>query len=183
MRKLRRRSSPMNRPSLRRRSALVIHPGDAIVVRSRKFALVNHYAVFLGKKRGQSFYMIYMQEGVKILTKEEAQEKYFIKYKVERIRRFPGSEKERRIAVQRALLRANENSYNFFFNNCEHFANDIQYSRSYSDQTRTFGASIALASVAIAGTSKNENTQALGVLGMGLGLLTLMYDRLNESYS
>ena len=126
---------------------LVIQNGleqaDVIVVRSTGLDPFDHYLVFVGYDEwNEPVFMANMKDrGVTYLASWEV-EQWIGEYYVSRIRRFQGNLKQRQKALQRAFA-SHGQSYSLFGQNCEHFANHVQYSRAYSQQSRIAGWSVA----------------------------------------
>jgi len=111
---------------------LGLQPGDRIVVPKSGLRLVQHHALYLGQNH-QGVDLIAENKigfGVRLVTVDE-----FFKDVIEitRIERFKGTNYERKLAVQKALLKLRQ-PYHLINYNCQHFANEIQYGKVESDQ-------------------------------------------------
>jgi hypothetical protein len=155
-----------------------LRPADTIVVKKKDIGFLDHYLIYLGISNNEHKFIANYSNGVKFLEYRELLN-YANDYSPVRIRRFNGNDYDRDIAVQRALSRLDQYSYNLIFNNCEHYANYVQYGSDSSNQTKIFGGSLAIAGIATAASSKNESTQKLGLLMTGLGFLTLLMDEMD----
>jgi hypothetical protein len=152
-----------------------LKPGDAVVVKKDNIGLLDHYLIYLGYHYGEHKFIANYLRGTRILTYSEIHN-YSQSFSPTRIRRFIGNEIQRDAAVQRALSRHDQNSYHLLLNNCEHFANYVQEGRSYSKQTTTFGAGMAVTGLAVAASSKTKEGRGVGTAMAIIGLLTLMID-------
>lgn len=110
---------------------------DVIVASRNGFAVMDHYVVYLGIVNGRhQFAANLINHGV-INVSDTLLRRLLPNYSPDRIRRFVGSESERLSAVCRAWNHVDNNTrYNLATYNCEHFANEIQFNRSYSRQTQ-----------------------------------------------
>jgi len=153
-----------------------ILPGDAVIVKKNEIGLLDHYLIYLGHNSGDHKFIANYFYGTRILTAAELSS-YSLAYSVERIRRFMGNNVQRYAAVQRALSRRDQDSYRLLANNCEHFANYVQTGVSHSQQTRTFGAGLALTGLAVATSSKSDTAKGVGTIMAILGLLTFLSEK------
>lgn len=152
-----------------------LRAGDAVIVKKEPFRILNHYVIYLGSYYGRHKFVANYTQGVRILEEEDMYK--FGEYMTPtRIKRFLGNEVQRNTAVQRALNRVDEQSYNLLLNNCEHYSNYVQTGKPYSGQTKLFGAGLTAAGLISAANSENENNQKAGLIVAGLGLLTLLFD-------
>lgn len=152
-----------------------IQPADAIIVKKNFIGLLNHYLIYLGRVGNEHKFIANYTKGTRILTYSELN--YYLEdFVPDKIRRFVGNDFQRNTAVQRALLRKDQTSYHLLFNNCEHFANYVQTGKDASQQTTTFGTTLALAGLVTAAASKKDETKGLGVAMAVLGFLTLLID-------
>ena len=121
-----------------------LRPADAVIVRKGVGGLLAHYAIYLGTDQyGEHLFIANMRREGVVLLRERRVSEFLRKYVPTGIRRFERSEDERREAVRRALNSQDQNSYDLFFNNCEHFANRIQHNQNYSLQARNAGLGLA----------------------------------------
>lgn len=143
-----------------------LRPGDAIIIKQYNkgvfLNLLDHYVLYLG----DDYFMANYQAGTRILTCPEIYQ-FLPSMRVDRIRRFTGSEQERRNAVQRALAHKDRRSYHLIANNCEHFANDVQFGVSSSDQVLIGGTAAILTGTMLL-TSTNQLLQGIG------GIMTII---------
>jgi len=147
-----------------------IKQADAIILRKKILGMVDHYAIFLGYRNNTPVFVANYREGVKEVSISEMS-KILQTYEPAKIDPFPGPEKQRSIAVKRAMSRIGEKAYNYISNNCEHFKNWVHYGDNYSAQVNNVGnASIGIAAgVGIAAiATKNPK-----VAGIAAGLLLL----------
>ncbi len=106
--------------------------------------MVQHHAIYLGKDNNGN--RIYIENaicrGVQVVN-----EAYLFRggYEIKRVERFTGNQYQRNAAVQLTMQLIGK-PYNLRNFNCEHYANTVQYRKSYSNQVG---------------------------IGLGLGLLTL----------
>ena len=113
---------------------LILHnqlqPADVIVAKKRTGIgrILNHYIVYTG---GHSF-IGNLQEGVKTISHYELST-LLNDYEPIKIRRFSGTDFQRRLALRRAYSRLGE-KYNLLSFNCEHFANWVQIGKENSKQ-------------------------------------------------
>lgn len=151
-----------------------IRPADVIRLNNPNFPFITHYVVYFGS--GQ--FIANLKDGVKFISLAEIID-YLTIYKPIDIRLFIGTEEERHNALLRAYSRLGD-SYDFFINNCEGYANYVQYAESFSQQT-TIASVSAIGIGAVLCTSKNETTRAVG-LGVGLlGLFLYLSDEHQKS--
>jgi hypothetical protein len=156
-----------------------ILPGDAVVVKKSEIGVLDHYLIYLGQNWGEHKFIANYIYGTRILTAKELQ-RYSLTYGVERIRRFIGNPVQRNAAVQRALSMRDVASYHLLFNNCEHFANEVQNNSAYSQQTRTFGAGMALTGWAVAAASRSGAGKGVGAVMALLGFMTYLSEKENK---
>lgn len=123
-------------------------PADRLVVPKSVFGLVQHHAIYLGKDHLGRDVIAENIVGKYVCT--TTAEEFFAKNPgVTRIERFSGNGLERKNAVERALKLMGK-PYDFIDFNCEHFANEVQTSISFSPQVRVgIGAIIVIALIAV----------------------------------
>ena len=111
-----------------------ISPADRIVVPKSDIKMVKHHAIYLGQN-DQGVDLIIENNigiGVKLTTADE----FFMKSPViSRVERFTGSNDERRLAVERALVQIGR-PYNLINYNCESFSNHVQHNVLESKQVK-----------------------------------------------
>lgn len=129
-----------------------LRPADVVVVKKAIFGLLDHYMVFMGNDRnGNPWFMANMEEGVKWVSPEKLNS-YEGSFKIDRIRRFKGSQAARQKAISRAENLEGKR-YSAWRFNCEHFANYVQEAKAYSQQAsnaRNIGGGLALGLLAVA---------------------------------
>lgn len=156
-----------------------LRPADTVVV-NKPTRILDHYVIYLGQySDGHKFIANYSQ-GVRILSDYEIV-RFSTVMEPTRVRRFRGSDYERYQAVQRALNYCDSDSYHLILNNCEHYANCVQYGKRYSQQTQLFGAGLTIAGLATAASSRSSAGRNTGYFMAGLGLLTLMLESGNSN--
>ena len=113
-------------------SKLGLLPADRIIVPKSGLRLVQHLAVYLGQNQ---YGLDIIAEnkigyGVRLVTAED-----FFKDVIEvtRVEKFRGSNSERKVVVQNALLKLNQ-PYDLINYNCQHFANEITKGKIESEQ-------------------------------------------------
>ena len=157
-----------------------VQPMDVIVIRAKKGAVLDHYVVFLGYDSTTLeplFIANYPSPHSKNNTVQfvpwEDLVHYSGKMDVSRIRAFQGTNDEREFARERALMCVNSRTYDYVFNNCEHFANYVQYGKAYSQQTLIASFSAFLFFVLLLFASKDKRFKAVGGTMAGLSILVL----------
>lgn len=161
-----------------------LRQADAVVVKKDFFGILDHYVIYLGKEyNGTHKFIANYNQGIKILPSNEM-EVFLQRYSPVRVNRFVGTRNQRIEAIQRALSRRNENSYNLILNNCEHYKNFVHHGIKQSDQVTTVGSTLLIGGIAaaiIGDANDNEKTRDVGLATAGFGLLTLLLDGLNNS--
>jgi hypothetical protein len=127
-----------------------LRPADAILVKKLPTKLLNHYIVYLGKDFSRHVFMANTFSGIRLLHYPQLM-KELQTFQPEKIERFTGNDYDRHEAVNRALARKDENSYDLILNNCEHFKNWVQKGVHESRQVSNAG-----------------NLAGIGLLVMGL---------------
>lgn len=109
-----------------------LQPGDRVVLPKSSLGLIQHHVIYVGKNAmGNRMYIENaIGRGVQLVS-----EAYLFRdgYSITRIEPFIGNQHQRNIAVKAALKMIGRN-YDLINFNCEHYANSVQYSRSYSPQ-------------------------------------------------
>lgn len=119
-----------------------LQPADVIVLRKKLFGMVDHFAVFLGYDiKQQPVIVANYTAGTKRISQQELT-LFMENLSPERIERFKGNYTQRNKAVERALSRIGENNYNYFDNNCEHYASFVQTGVPRSKQAESFRENI-----------------------------------------
>lgn len=146
-----------------------LEPADVVVVKNKSLGVLDHYMVFVGWNNwGQPDFIANLRDETQWLPFEEIDDLSYT-YGLSRIRRFNGTEAERRVAVQRAMQAVGE-PYRFFGFNCEHFANWVQYGKATSQQVALGGIGLATTGAVIAAKSENKWVQALGGIAFAFGV-------------
>jgi hypothetical protein len=113
-------------------------PADVIVLRKKLFGMVDHFAVFLGYDyKQQPVIVANYTAGTKRISQNELN-LFMESLNPERVERFTGNNLQRQKAVQRGLSKIGENNYNYFDNNCEHYASFVQKGVAMSKQADAF---------------------------------------------
>lgn len=147
-----------------------LQPGDAIIVGEEGNGLfrqlLDHYVIYLG----EYYFMANFRQGTKILTCPTIYG-FLPSMTVRRIRRFTGNAYQRQKAVNRALQHKDRKSYHLLANNCEHFANDVQFGQSYSDQVLIGGTMTTVVGLGLL-SSSNPFIKGIGALLTTIGGIT-----------
>jgi len=153
-----------------------LQPADAIVVKKQNFGILDHYVIYLGVgPDGEHKFIANFTEGIKFISYWKIIQ-FMETYMPVRINRFIGDHFQRTYAVQRALSRVNENSYNLILNNCEHFKNYVHHGVEKSEQVQDFGKALTVGGLglAVAGAATEDKRLAVaGLFTTALGLLTI----------
>lgn len=135
-----------------------IRPADAIIMRKKFFDMVDHYVIYVGVFGNRHRFVANYTKGIKDISPQELTK--FLEYlDPTKVDRFPGQERGRSQAVQRAISRVGENAYNVLTNNCEHFKNWVHYGKSHSKQAENFTNGLSV----VAG---------IGFIAMAFGLIS-----------
>ncbi|MBK7970268.1 MAG: lecithin retinol acyltransferase family protein [Bacteroidetes bacterium] len=129
-----------------------LKPADRIIVPKSNLNLVQHHAIYLGQNEFGQDLLIENKfgVGVTIVTAEI----FFAEVRsITRIERFNGNNYQRQIAVQSALQKSGF-PYHLINYNCEHFANEVQYGQSSSNQVAMGIFCTALLCIAFIASSK-----------------------------
>jgi len=121
-----------------------ILPADVIVV-DKSIIPIDHYLVYMGRDENSKNWFtanLKSKGGVSWLSEKEVSEKS-IGMNPERIRRFKGTDFDREKALKSAERKLGE-AYDLITNNCEHFANEVQFNRKSSRQVTIFGIASAV---------------------------------------
>lgn len=150
-----------------------LQPADAFVVNKQFFNILDHYVIYLGRHQNRHVFIANYTKGIKILELNEIA-MFLAKYVPVRVNRFMGNEQQRREAVERALSRKDENSYNLILNNCEHYFNYVHHGTSKSNQVKDVGNHLAVTGL-VAGisgaASKKDEVAIAGIIVAGIGLI------------
>lgn len=161
-------------------------PMDVVVLKNVRGAILDHYVIFLGYDKNNNNFPVFIANYPSVngsktvqLVQWEDLLYYGGRMVLQRIRSFQGNDYDWQMAYQRAMKCLNRKSYNLIFNNCEHFANYVQYGQSFSQQTRiASGSAIALGAMAL--TSENPKIKKIGSFAMGAGLAALAIEFLGR---
>ncbi len=130
-----------------------IQPADAIIMQKKLLGMVDHYVIYVGVDRNNDHrFVANYTKGVKVIPNHELAQ--FLEVLVpSKIDRFPGPYQNRTAAVNRALSRVGEKSYNYLTNNCEHFKNWVHRGEHKSHQVDNAisGVAIGLGAIAVIG--------------------------------
>lgn len=114
-----------------------LQPGDRVVVPITGLILSQHHAIYFGYYHGTSYFIENkIGRGVHLISSEQ----FFNENpRITRIEKFPGNEFQRQHALQ-AAFRKIGTRYDLLSYNCEHFSNEVQHFKAYSNQTKVAGA-------------------------------------------
>lgn len=139
-----------------------LYPADAIVVKKLPLKLLDHYILYLGMYQYKHVFMANTLTGVRIFTYQQLVVALQT-FQPEKIQKFVGTEQDRRLAVERALMRKDENSYHLILNNCEHYKNWVHNGAHESEQVENIGKAVTATGAAIVLGSKSDNGKLLGL--------------------
>ena len=145
-----------------------LKPADAVLVKKMPYKLLNHYIIYLGVYRLRHIFMANTLSGIKIYNYSDLMVELQT-LQPEKIDKFLGSKRDRELAVERALMRKDENSYHLILNNCEHFKNWVHKAVHESMQVKNAGKLAVGTGVTIAIASKSDGGKLLGLAMMLLG--------------
>ena len=109
-----------------------LQPADRLVIPKNGLRLVQHHAIYLGKDNNGN--RVYIEnaigKGVQIVS-----ETYLFRggYELTRVELFTGNQHQRNTAVQFAMQLQGK-QYDLLNFNCEHYANTVQYRKTYRKQ-------------------------------------------------
>lgn len=148
-------------------------PGDVVVVRRKGFNLFDHYFVYLGQdQRGEPIYAANLSDAGQWprrfspadLARQERLNR------LSRVRRLVGGPEARKAAAARAVgAMARPRNYRLLRNNCEHYANFVQYGEPFSRQSQNFYASLAASGALALGALAVRNAAMSSTLRKGKG--------------
>ena len=143
-----------------------LQPADAIMLRKKFAAMVDHFVVFVGYVDNHPRFMANHKDGVSFVSDQEMAQ-YATILEPQRIDRFTGTEQERRSALQRAFS-AFGKPYKVLSSNCEHFKEWVQRGAWKSPQVKTGAqvASVAGAGMLIGGLASRN--KGLTIAGLGI---------------
>lgn len=144
-----------------------LQPADAILVKKMPYKLLNHYIIYLGYYRLRHIFMANTLSGIRIYNYPDLMTELQT-FQPEKIDKFIGTKNDRELAVERALMRKDENSYHLILNNCEHFKNWVHKAVHESRQVKNAGKLAVGAGAVVMTNSKSDGGK---LLGLGLMLL------------
>ncbi len=127
-------------------------PADVIVVKKTPIP-IDHYLVYMGRDENErNWFManVKSEGGVNWLSDNKVA-RMSIGMTPKRIRRYNGTSAQREFALRKAESKLGE-SYSLIVNNCEHFANEVQFNKKSSQQVTIF--SIAASILLVLGIGK-----------------------------
>ncbi|WBM74516.1 lecithin retinol acyltransferase family protein [Saprospira grandis] len=140
-----------------------ISPLDVLIFKDLHYPLIRHYALFAGfNSSGYPLIVANYSKSVGILPPEELQN-FSARLELDRVRKFEGSQEDKEHAFERVNKAFNKKPYDLMFNNCEHFANYVQYGNAYSQQTQVAAGGAAAVGLATTLSAKEPLAKALGV--------------------
>jgi hypothetical protein len=120
-----------------------LSPGDEIIVPKSDFNIIQHHALYLGFDENGTDWIIHNTAGVGV-SLITADEFFGTRPHINEIRKFNGSNKARKLLVQRALSMIGK-PYNFINYNCQHFASEVVTGKPISKQVeRAFVGALLL---------------------------------------
>lgn len=148
-----------------------LQPADAVELVNRETRFPKHYAIYLGKVKGNPQFIANIANGVEVIN-HKALGDFAQKYEVVAIERFDGDMRARNQVIKKALSRLGEKAYNIIFNNCEHFKNWVLYGVSASKQVENTATAMFIGGTAFSlfGLALNKK----GVLKAGLYILLIL---------
>lgn len=129
-----------------------ILPADVIVVKKTPIP-IDHYLVYMGRDENErNWFManVKSEGGVSWLSENKVV-RMSIGMTPKRIRRYNGTLSQREFALRKAESKLGE-AYSLILNNCEHFANEVQFNKKSSQQVTIF--SIAASVLFVLGIGK-----------------------------
>jgi hypothetical protein len=131
-----------------------LKPADRIVMPKSNIRLIQHHVIYIGKDQqgNRMFIENAIGKGVQLIN-----EAYLFRdgYQVTRIEPFKGNLHQRHMAVKAALKMIGK-EYDLINFNCEHYANSVQYNKSYSSQVGN-GIIISLLTTLIVGAGLSRS--------------------------
>ena len=107
-------------------------PGDEILVPKSNFNIIQHHALYLGFDENRTDWIIHNTAGVGV-SLITADEFFSLCPHITEIRRFSGTNQERKQLVQRALTKIGK-PYNLIDYNCQHFTSEVKTGKAVSKQ-------------------------------------------------
>lgn len=128
---------------MKRYNLVNLRPCDRLVLPKNGLDMVQHHAIYIGNdNEGNRLYIENsVGRGVQVVS-----ESYLFRdgFQLTRVEPFNGNLLQRNEAVKRAMQLLGK-AYDLVNFNCEHYANAVQYSKSYSKQINgAFGALLGL---------------------------------------
>lgn len=158
-----------------------IQPADVIIARRVTLGLLDHYVVYLGINRyGEHYFAANLGTSVGVFSASNLAQ-LTSTYGPVSVRKFAGSDIERREALDRAMEKFQKGEpYNLISSNCEHYANYVQTGNNYSQQSRNAYAAAAATGFGIALTSNNPLLQILGIAVATVGTVGAIEEESNR---
>lgn len=153
-----------------------LKPADAIRMKKKSFGMLDHYVLYLGVHNNYHKFVANYDKGVAIIPDSELIG-LIQKLQPSGIEPFPGNERQRLFAIQRAFSRVGQQAYSLLANNCEHFKNFVHYGYDKSSQVEAFGGTVILTGLGatVAGIAqKNPVLTGVGLMAALLG--GMIYD-------
>ncbi len=149
-----------------------VEEGDVVVINAKhKFDPFYHFAVYVGN--GQ--FIANLEPGIQIIEGRTIWQ-YFNEYALLSVRKLEDNWSARMLAVERAweLYNSGEyaENYSLIRNNCEHFANYVQYGKRYSKQAMTAGSGAVVVG-ALMLTHKEPLVNIIGIFALLFGGATI----------
>lgn len=119
-----------------------LQPGDRVVERITPLGIITHHAIYLGPDPAGIEWVVENVKGRGVAL-VKATEHFKPGTSIVRIERFTGTLRERKAAVQRALVQVGL-PYDLVRFNCEHFAEHVQHGTHRSRQVEKVGIGLAV---------------------------------------
>jgi len=109
-----------------------LKPGDEIIVPKSGFNIIQHHALYLGYDEDGTDWIIenIISIGVRLIAADDF---FHINPKINEIRRFVGTNAQRRQLVEKALREVGA-PYNLIVYNCQHFTSEMKTGKAQSKQ-------------------------------------------------
>ena len=107
-------------------------PGDEIIVPKSDFNIIQHHALYLGFDENKTDWIIHNTAGVGV-SLITADEFFSLCPHITEIRRFIGTNEERKLLVQRALTKIGK-PYHLIDYNCQHFTSEVKTGKTVNKQ-------------------------------------------------
>lgn len=127
-----------------------LQPADAIIAKKVGYGILDHYIIYIGHENGQYLFMANsMDNGVRYYSEDQIPE-LIKRFEPTKLRPFAGNGWERSAAIARAKNQLGK-KYSLVGDNCEHFANYVQYGVKKSPQVDNWvGGSIVAVAIGLA---------------------------------